>query len=219
MRIAVLIPDRNDRKELLENCLRMMQDQSLQPCMIELVNDTPIYDKCDITWRYRLGYERLRNKNIDIIAFIENDDWYHTDYLKTMSEAFCNAGSPDMFGLDHTIYYHIRTFEYFTMHHTRRSSAMNTLIKPDLDIKWGHDNDPYCDVHLWNQIKGVIIPTKKEICLGIKHGIGLCGGQNHTDKMQRFVNLDHQKTYLKSIIDKKSFDFYSNYLPPVANLT
>lgn len=218
MKIGILIPDRNDRPELLKNCMRMIARQTILPCVIEVVNYPAESEKCDITQRYRRGYDNLRNKGIDVIALIENDDWYAPDYLEYMYNQWIIAGKPALLGLDHTIYYHIRLFEHFTMHHITRSSAMNTFIRPELEIKWGHDADPYCDVHLWNQLKGVIITPEREICLGIKHGVGLCGGQNHKDKMARYINKDHDKDFLQSIMDAESFEFYSNYFPS-ANLT
>ena len=209
MRIGVIIPDRGDRPKLLENCLRMMKNQTLQPAIISIVNFKPISDACDITARYRHGYEKLKGRNLDMIAFIENDDWYSPDYLRIMADKWADHYFPDLLGLNHTIYYHIGRFEHFTMHHITRSSAMNTVIKPDLNFDWGQDNNPYADVWLWNLLKGVIIIPEKEICLGIKHGIGLCGGQNHTDKMDRYINKDHNKEFLKSILDTESFEFYS----------
>lgn len=213
MRIGVIIPDRNDRPDFLKNCMRMLSKQTILPSIIEVVNYQAESSKCDITQRYRRGYDALRNKNLNVIALIENDDWYSPEYLEYMYNQWISASKPDIFGLNHTIYYHIGIFEHFTMHHNTRSSAMNTIIKPDLDIKWGPDEDPYCDVWLWNQLKGVIIEPEKQVCLGIKHGIGLCGGQNHIDKMARYIEKDHNKDFIESIMDHESFDFYSNYLP------
>ncbi len=211
MKIAVLIPDRNDRPRLLENCLRMMSEQTLKPDHIEIINDDPLNDECDITLRYRLGYDRLRNKGFDIIALIENDDWYSKEYLETMVNFWEERGRPNMLGLNHTIYYNIKLFAWFIMHHVTRSSAMNTLIKPDLEIKWCADNDPYTDVHLWHTIKGEIVIPPKVICVGIKHGIGMTGGKMHTDKLNRYINIDLSKEWLRKNLDEKSFLFYSNY--------
>ena len=86
--IGVIIPDRGDRPKFLENCLRMLKAQTMQPTIIEIVNDAPFSDEKDITLRYRLGYERLRNKEIEVIALIENDDWYAPDYLEIMYNKF-----------------------------------------------------------------------------------------------------------------------------------
>jgi hypothetical protein len=41
MRVGVIIPDRGDRPRLLENCMRMLRAQTLQPVAVELINFTP----------------------------------------------------------------------------------------------------------------------------------------------------------------------------------
>lgn len=214
MKIAVVIPYRNDRPLFAENLKRMIEAQTLQPAIIVWVDFEPRSESVDITARYREGYELASAADVNMVAFMEVDDWYSAEYLETMVKMIksCeNSEKYQLFGLNHTIYYHIREFKHFTMHHLTRSSAMNTLIRPNLNIKWGADHDPYTDVWLWNHLKGIVFAPEKEICLGIKHGIGLCGGQNHTSKMHRYVNNDEDKTFLREVLDEKSFDFYSNY--------
>lgn len=189
----------------------MMGEQTLQPEIIKVIDYFPENKDCDITQRYRIGYEYMANKKLDVIAFIENDDWYSKDYLETIVKAWSKEQYPYLFGLNNTIYYHIRLRKHFTMYHNSRSSAMNTLIKPDINLKWCADNEAFTDIHLWNTIKGVIINPPKTICIGIKHGIGMCGGRSHIDKLGRFTNDDQDFSFLKEKLDPESFNFYSNY--------
>lgn len=72
--------------------------------------------------RYRLGYERLRNKKIEVIALIENDDWYAPNYLETMYNKWLELDKPQLLGQSYTIYYHIKERAWFTMNHPERSS-------------------------------------------------------------------------------------------------
>ena len=218
MRTAVLIPSRKDRPKFLENCLRMMAAQTLQPDHIEIVDDEPLSADKDITWRYRTGYERLRNKGFDVIALIENDDWYSPFYLEYMVNKWIAEGKPDLLGTDYTIYYHLRKKGWFVMHHDERASAMNTLIKPDMNFKWCPDNDPYTDIHLWLNagLNGKIIHPNLHYSIGMKHGEGLCGGRNHIDKLEKFKNDDKNMDFLFSNMitenkDHDSFNFYSTY--------
>lgn len=223
MNIAVIIPDRNDRPLFLNNCLRMLKAQTLKPTVIEIIDYVPNLIGCDITQRYKTGYNSLRKKGIDVIAFIENDDWYHPTYLEKMVNAWVAHGKPDLFGTNFTIYYHIKIFNYFTMHHQERSSMMSTLMKPDLNINWCQDHDPFTDAYLWSistarngngYLRGVIYDPKEIICMGIKHGVGLCGGGAHTNRLERYYNHgneDLKKEFLKNTLDKESFEFYSNY--------
>jgi hypothetical protein len=215
MRVGIIIPDRGDRPEMLKNCLRMIKRQTLQPEIIELVNDPPENHLYDITKRYRIGYDRLRNKGLDVIAFMENDDWYSPDYLQTMVNYWEKSNKPDLLGLDHTIYYHIRIRAYFTMDHDSRSSAMNTLIKPDMDFPWCVDHEPYTDLYLWlkSKLKGVIVTPEKEICMGIKHGVGMTGGKSHRDRLHQFKFKDKDLSFLQRITesDPDGFNFLSSY--------
>lgn len=190
----------------------MMRAQTLQPVHIEVVDDAPVNDEKDITYRYRTGYDRLRKKGFDLIAFVENDDWYHPQYLEYMVARWLKQGKPDMLGTNQTIYYHLRERAWFTMLHPERSSAMNTFIKPDLHFPWCVDNDPYTDIYLWMVLKlqGVIIDSPV-LSLGIKHGEGLCGGKNHKDNFNRYINPDTDFKLLKQVMDADSFDFYSKY--------
>ncbi len=208
IKIGIIIPDRGDRKEFTENCLRMLKYQTLKHNILFHANHDPISDNIDITQRYRIGYEALRGK-CDIILFIENDDWYSHKYIETMVDEWVISGKPDIIGTDHTIYYNLKEKAWFTMSHSSRSSAMSTLIKADLNFKWCRDSEPYTDIHLYNELKNRVIFTPKDmICMGIKHGIGKCGGYAHVDKLHRFVNKDSNMEYLFSKIDNESFNFY-----------
>jgi hypothetical protein len=216
MRLAVIIPDRNDRPRFLENCFRMLKAQTFQPEHIELVNfpaKTP--DRYDITTRYRVGYDALRGKGYDLIAFIENDDWYSPKYFEVMIKNWKKNGQPELFGTAYTYYYHIFLRAYYIMRHDQRASAMNTMIKPDLDFAWCHDEEPYTDMHLWKTVRPmrtVFIP-EEIISVGIKHNQGLCGGgdahSTHPQIAKRYLNPDDG--FLEKTLDKESYTFYWNY--------
>jgi hypothetical protein len=214
MKIAVLIPTRGDRKEFLNNALRLIKNQTLQPDHIEIVDFEPLDSACDITPRYRFGYEKLSKMGFDVILLMEDDDFYAKNYIETMISEWIDAGKPDIFGTTYTIYYNIRVWGQFRMEHYQRSSAMSTLIKPSLEIKWPLNNDPYTDVALYNQLKYKLFTPKEVICLGIKHGIGLCGGRSHVDGLQRYSTngglTDPDKSWIKSIVDEESFKFYKS---------
>lgn len=215
MKVAVLIPDRGDRTKFLINCLKMVHRQTLHPARVLVVDFEPQEGVVDITKRYRKGYEELTAEGkYDLIAFMENDDWYSPVYLETMVEQWVKMGKPDLFGLTETIYYHLKLRKYFTMMHPDRSSAMNTMIKPGLTIQWPKDYDPYTDQWLWMR-ENVGIKTKanflpeKVICIGMKHNMGMTGGEMHSTKLHRFINDDNG--FLASTVDQFSYKFYSQF--------
>lgn len=222
MNIGIIIPDRGDRPRFMENCMRMLHAQTLKPVFIALENDPPASDKCDITPRYRAGYEKCNafskvNRPLDVIALWENDDFYAPDYLETMVGHWLEEGKPDILGTNYTIYYHIKLRKYYQMTHFTRASAMNTLLKPGLKIEWPMDIEPFLDLWLWRQLKGPTVKPTKHISIGIKHGIGKTGGKSHVDRFDRYApprgTDDGDYSFLKSVMDPESFLFYTNYFP------
>ncbi len=209
MKVGIIIPDRGDRPKLLANSLRMLAAQTLQFHYIALVDDKPISDKPDITWRYRKGYDILRKKGLDIIAFWENDDWYSPDYLRYMTDKWLEHGKPDLFGTNHTIYYNIKIKAYFEMLHDQRSAAMNTLIKPDMNFEWCPDYESFTDLYLYRTLNYKVFKPDKLYSLGIKHGIGKLGGRSHIDRLYRYKFKDNG--FLKKTLDPISYEFYWNY--------
>jgi len=215
-KIAVLIPDRGDRPAFLKNCIEMIERQTIKPAHVEIVNYRPKSEAIDITQRYRIGYSELSGKGFDCILFIENDDYYHSQYIEMMYNQWLRSGKPDLLGTSYTIYYHITLRKYTVMKHRSRASAMNTLIRPDLNLKWCADSEPYTDMWLWmredvNQLSRVVFTPDKVYSLGIKHGVGKCGGANHTTRLHRYDHLDSDMSYLKSVVDPVSFAFYQKF--------
>lgn len=216
IRVGIVIPDRGDRPEFMDNCLDMMNRQTLQPHITRIIDYKPVSDKVDITPRYRMGYEvmtaelKLSARRVDLIAFIENDDWYSPQYLEYMVEQWKKNNCPNLFGTNYTIYYHLKLRKYFTFRHIQRASAMNTFIRPGLKFEWPADHDPYTDQWLWLRAE---IPNKLSIepeyiiSVGMKHGIGKVGGEFHDSSLSRFINEDDG--FLKNNLDPESYKFYT----------
>jgi len=220
-RIGILIPTRGDRPAFMQNCLRMIENQTLQPTEIEVIDDAPNNDEVDISWRYRIGYERLSKKNIDLIAFMEDDDWYHPAYLEVMAMQWEQNGRPLLLGHTYTIYYHLKLKRYFFFNHSTRSSAMNTCMRPNIpNIPWPVDIDPYTDIHLWTKVgenasDRVVFKPHQHICIGMKHAQGKTGGFFHDKEMDRWNLPDTfaDNGFLESVIapvDPIGYDFYKN---------
>lgn len=236
MRIAVIIPDRGDRPQFLNQCLKMMDAQTLKPATIILQNYKAESDKPDITQRYRRGYERVSELNInhpgceyDLIFFVENDDYYTKYYIEDMVTQWKLAGKPDLFGTGYTIYYHIGLRKYFTFNHPTRASMMSTCIKPNLEINWPVDNESFTDMHLWTQekcFKGSkkVWAPNTHLSIGIKHGVGLCGGRQHSTGLHRYTINGGQgnesaggrddaelKWLYQNVKEESIFNFYKSF--------
>lgn len=205
MKIGVLIITRGDRPQFLEQAKKMLKEQTLQPNEICIVDDKPLSDEVDITYRYRIGFERLKDK-VDVIILWEDDDYYSTKYIETMFTAWIDNGKPLLFGLNNTIYYNINTKKYVHLKHSGRASMMSTMISTKAVIDWGKDNYAYTDMILWRQLKGVAVDLGI-INMGVKHGTGLCGGGGHVNDWGHYNQVDTDLSLLKSVTGKH-YPFY-----------
>lgn len=217
IRIAVVVPDRGDRPQFLDNCLRMIERQTLKPHILEVVNYPAVSEACDITPRYKKGYQDASDKGADCILFMENDDFYHESYIETMVRKWVEHGKPELLGHQYTVYYHIGLRKMSVFHHMARSSAMNTLIKAGLSFSWGQDHNPYTDSWLWltvsqtNRWRKVTIVPEQILCLGIKHDIGKTGGQFHSTGLNRFERPDVTPSGLLKQSMGAAFELYHRY--------
>lgn len=212
MKIGVLIPTRGDRKAFLKHAKYLIGIQTRAADVIEIVDDKPKSEAADITYRYRVGCERLVKKGCDVIFFWEDDDWYAKNYIEAMVHFWENLNKPTLLGLSDTTYYHIGLGKYLDMKHPNRSSAFSTMVTKDvLSLDFGNDSEPFFDLHLWSQkITKASIVVNEKLCIGIKHGTGACGGKAHSKNFP-YKNTDENNEYLKSIVDEKSFNFYRKF--------
>lgn len=213
MNISVLIPTRGDRPQFLSNAHRLLEAQTLKPTHVEVVDDPPAdLLKKDITWRYRIGCERILSKNpsTDAIVLIEDDDWYAPIYLEVISQNWVNSGKPMIYGIGETIYYHLSMRGWYNQVHPTRASAMSTLISAQgaRQMQWPADNYVFTDIELWKKLKGLTFRPPAPISIGIKHGIGLCGGIGHRKDLAQYRTHDKDFAWLRSKVDPDSFNFY-----------
>jgi hypothetical protein len=188
-----------------------MKRQTVDPDIIEIVDDPKPegLDK-DITWRYRIGLERLKNKGAKVVFFIEDDDWYAPNYIEYLLQRYKEAGEPEIFGLNQSIYYHIMVNKFWISNHPGRASAMSTLVRVDAmdTYQWGADNDPWFDIAVWKQLNGKAIDMPhKPIAVGIKHGFGVHGGVGHKAGFHHYKANDPKREYLKGIVGE-DINFY-----------
>lgn len=152
MKIGLIIPTRGDRPQFRAHCQYLIEQQTVQPDEVFFVDEPPRSAAKDITYRYRIGYNHYRNRSFTVLFLWEEDDYYAPAYIEQQLSAWNDAGRPDLFGMRRTEYYHIGAFAHFTFHHEQRSSAMNTLIRPDLNFDWCPDNEEYTDIHLYRTL-------------------------------------------------------------------
>jgi hypothetical protein len=200
---AVIIPDRGDREEFTKFCLWQLSRMTVKPDKILHINWKPISNHFDLVERVYDGVLQAKEFGFDLVFIIENDDSYNPDYFERFGDF--NA---DFFGDDLTYYYHLKTRQYKSMYHPGRSSLFTTGFRISAlgDFQWG--GDVFLDMRLWehakrNKLKKIFVNTG---AIGIKHGVGKCGGKGHKMKMQ---NCDTHMSWLKGRVDPESYLFYS----------
>lgn len=206
--IHLLTPDRGDRTELLEHC--KLQVERMNPARNLgkhwIINDPSRTDKPDLTARIQRGYNLVRSESNDWIFIIENDDFYPSDYLQRFAP---HMKDHDFIGSESTIYYNLRNRTWEETHHPNHSSLFCTAfrISAMANFKWHLADKVFLDLDIWKYARKFRRKFIDPPAIGIKHGMGLCGGKGHK---QVFPNKDPDLSWLESNIEAVSFEFYSN---------
>lgn len=202
MKLAALIPDRGDRPEFIQHCLKQVEKMGFDEVIH--VNYKPVSADFDLKDRIYKGYKIAVEKKVDWVFIVENDDFYPSDYISKFRGYLDNC---EFIGDETTIYYHLKSRVYKQMIHRRRSSLFTTAFKVSAmaTFNWKDAKMVYFDIDIWK-----FASTKKKAfihtgAVGIKHGKGLVGGNGH--KMTTGKN-DENMLWLKNHVSAESFEFY-----------
>ncbi len=216
IKFCAITPDRGDRPQFLEHCKYQMDRQTVKPDVHIITGPEAIEPGpfADIIPRIKAGIETVKYLGFNYVFIIENDDYYPDNYFEQMLFGF-EKGYPFV-GISKTIYYSIFLKRYSVLHHTGHSSLMCTGI--DLNFfdyfPWPADTEKFLDKKIWawaieNHIIKFIDPGNMPI--GIKHGIGFCGGTGHNDNFP-YQDFDSDMSWLKTTIRSESFAFYKSLI-------
>ena len=205
MKFSVIIPDRGDRPELMEHCLFQMNKQTLQPERIYHIDYKPLNGEMDITQRVMRGIDFAERDGFDRCFIIESDDYYPDDYFEKMQF------DSDFVGIEQTTYYNLKYKRLIFLNHFGRASLFCTGFRIS-KIKNFVFPVKNLDIRLWifardQKLKVEFI--KSVGAIGIKHGIGMCGGNGH--QFNANYTKDSGLWYLKSQVREESFEFYKSY--------
>lgn len=186
MRTGVLVCDPGDRPEFKDQYTYYIRYQTFKPQVVYLA-DVPPVALPDLNGRMRYGLDQLKDK-CDIIVIMENDDWYSRRYLDQVVKGWLRAGEPEIFGYSVSRYYHLRTRMFARISHPGRSSLFTTAIKASAvnKIKWPATEEPFLDVRLWQQLKGVAVEPATVEAIGMKHGLGHIISSGHEAQFHRY---------------------------------
>jgi hypothetical protein len=168
-----------------------------------VVDYTPINTRQDIYNRIAVGVHKAIADGFKYVSIIEDDDYYPLDYLDNVKKLLEIA---PVVGSDITTYYHIFNKGYIVMKHPGRSSLFTTSFHVDQFKTFPINPMGYFDIALWKRVTNFNLSTE-ELALGIKHGIGMCGGNGHT---MRFPNKDLDGNFINSWLDAEALHFFNN---------
>jgi len=220
LKLAFVTPTRGDRNEFLALCKRYVNRQSL---FVDsnisyqhfIIDYEPTSDEVDLNDRYQKGLEQALEFDADLIFFIEDDDWYHPNYVKSLIDLWLSKDQPSLFGFNTTIYYHITKRKVWYLDHPNHASMFNTVIDKELAEEivknrlFTRTPNIYLDIFLWKrEVNKLSFETPKKLCLGIKHGKGIVAGMGHKGEFWKYEE-DRELEILHSIMDDEvnNYDF------------
>ena len=206
VRIGVLIPTRGDRPQLLAQAMKLLKAQTLQPTEICVYDPKPKSKSSDLAYRYYYGLRHLFNLGVDLVICWEDDDWYSPQYIEYIVSEWERNGKPDLIGIKNTTYYNI-TNQKYTLVNTRKTASMmcTAVTEKALAIIDPSSTSIYLDQLIWTKMKGILLTPEKIMCVGIKHGQGVCGGCGHDPKWSGYDNQDEGFKYLSELIGATTF--------------
>ena len=214
MRIAAITPTRGDRPQFVNHCRYLIEQQTVKVDKHYFIDYEPENGDFDLVARVKHGLALAKADKIDFVFIIEDDDFYHNTYIEETLKQVAQNPNKSIFGYHHTIYYNLRLQKAKTLIHLSHSSLFLTSFKINSLNNYGWPSDDYInlDSHLWqyacNTEKAKIIHELTR-CIGIKHGVGKCGGNGHKPDFYEYSQLSLKELY---VCDNKTVKFYQQFM-------
>lgn len=206
MKIACIICDHGGRDELIGLANLQLEQQTRWPDAIYTIGPPQLQPNgsVDLVARLKIGYEMAKRDKMDFVLIIE-DDAYQKDYI----QRFIPYMNFDFVGQDYTYYYQLKQRAWARFDHKYRSSLFTTGFKVSALNNWNWDDLrpdlAMVDIRLWEYAKRRTKAFIDTGAIGIKSGLGLCGGRGHLLKMD---NHDPEMNWLNEKVSKDAFEFY-----------
>lgn len=198
--ITIITPT-GGRPEAFALCEKYMARQSLKPdqwivvddypqetiCTMgqEIIRPEPFWSEGQMTLPRNL-LAGLNQAKGDIVLVIEDDDWYHPDYIKIMAEKLKDH---DLVGEGGAWYYNIKNYRYITHDNKEHASLCQTgfsknILEPIKKLISNNLDQMFLDLKIWKLECNKLIFERLPINIGIKGMPGRGGiGYGHRDTM------------------------------------
>jgi len=205
-KVAVIIPTCDpNRRGFLELQLSRLSRQTRTPDMLILKDESNFTNKPDLTKRYRLGCDEAFRAGMDLVIFMEDDDYYPLTYVEELTKAWEISGKPALIGHGRTRYYYLLKNHYHIFKQLEHCSAHCSAVSSDVNLNVCPDDYLYFDIKLWQGNEDKVQVLLKGFPVSIKHNIGMSAG--HTHKIPKETN-DPERNTLRSWVDDECFEFY-----------
>jgi hypothetical protein len=251
MKISVITPT-GGRHLAFKLCELWMSRQIRQPDEWIVVDDYPTPTECTMGqtvirrepfWTPQGGItlqknliEALKVVTGDVILIIEDDDWYHPNYIKTVAEKFEQhlpneeGKFPHLVGGAIAIYYNINNYSYMihnNIHHASLcQTAFSSKLKPQFNIMAKFFvTQRWFDGQLWRHAKcnKLTYLNKTPLTIGIKGLMGRPGaGEGHSSYLQNKTMpfIDEQPfELLEKWIGKEDVQIYKSMTTVITSKT
>lgn len=181
---------------------------TVKPATVYHINYPPRSEQFDLVDRIAEGVSRAQKDGFDWVFVCENDDWYPHNYFERFIPLMDKA---DFLGQDHTTYYNLKNCTYKTFDHPYRSSLFTTAFRISAlnNFEWPDNSKAFLDISLWRYARHKRRKFIETGAIGVKHGLGLCGGKGHTFNMK---HKDEGLTYLRQHTDEMGYEFYKRMI-------
>jgi hypothetical protein len=203
--IAIVIPTCDEARKPFLNYLESRIAQQTIRVNHYVKVDYPNEGGIDLSARYKQGIKKAIELGATFILLFEDDDYYPLNYVENMYKAWVKSGKPDIIGHKETIDYNIMISRYRKIVRSNFCSCRCTAVSNKVKYDICPDNVVTYDGELWKANKGAMVIVEPAP-IGIKHNIGMTGKR----KQSVCTIPDVNNTYLKQIVDKESFEFYTS---------
>ncbi len=199
------------RKPFFDFLLKRLKKQALQPDKVLIIDYPNTTGVSDLAKRYKTGSTQLFEQGMDIVVYMEDDDYYPLTYLEEMVQAWKDNGRPHLIGHSPTRYYHIGVSGYKNWGFQPHCSAHATAVSKGVQLDVCKDTDISFDIALWKYNSFKVQTTLKTPPISIKHNVGLTVPRKwHSLTGKVYPIQDQDNIILKKYVDRESCRFYIN---------
>lgn len=219
-KIAVITPTRGDRPLLLDQCKHYVDRQTIKVKHFVIEEELGI-EGVDLTQRIYLGLKRAKEEGFRYIFIMEDDDWYHPEYIESFINNIKINDKIALYGINYTNYCHIKWDKRWYVNHIGHTSLFCSMIDVDLfpierlkelpsykEYNGSLDWELFKEKRLGRSIT-TVLPLKQ---IGIKHGIGKLGGHGHTTEKIYHRRFGTAFDFLQQHLNDDDLDFYKKLI-------